>query len=92
MTTKRIAELREWADKLKEGEWDGDAENAREAVDEIERLQKQVERDAGARALWDAHFGDHTPQPESTLTVTRTGSPDESLGWTDVVFTTGEKP
>lgn len=63
-----------------------------EMLDEIERLQKQVERDAGARALWDAHFGDHTPQPESTLTVTRTGSPDESLGWTDVVFTTGEKP
>jgi hypothetical protein len=36
--------LREWANKLKEGEWDGDAENAREAVDEIERLQAVIEK------------------------------------------------
>ena len=49
MTTQRIAELREWANKLKEGGWDGDAENAREAVDEIERLQS---------LLWTPHEGD----------------------------------
>lgn len=42
MTKKRIEELREWARRLKDGEWDGDAQNANECLDEIERLQQQL--------------------------------------------------
>jgi hypothetical protein len=44
--------------------------------DELERLQAQIEKDAGARALWDAHFGEPYVNPGFVIEST----PHES-GW-----------
>jgi hypothetical protein len=87
MTKERKAEWRDlFATK---GIWmveTGDLHNfIEECLDEIDALEAQVERDAGARALWDAHFGHpiEIPTPESPFEIEQLGEPDPAYGWTD---------